>query len=54
MENSPLPPISPTTENRTVRLPNAQLRTREHLTTGEVERLIETATPIVKATATRS
>lgn len=44
MENSPLPPISPTTVNRTVlRRPNAELRTREHLTTDEMERLIERA-----------
>jgi integrase len=45
MENPAFPPTSPTTVNRTVlRRPNAQLRTREHLTTDEVERLIETAT----------
>jgi integrase len=44
MDNPALPPTSPATENRTVRRPNAQLRTREHLTTDEVERLIETAT----------
>ena len=44
MENSPLPPTSPATVNRTVlRRPNAELRTREHLTTAEVERLIEVA-----------
>ncbi len=46
MDNpSPLP-VAPTTENRTVlplRQPNSALRTREHLTTGEVERLIEAA-----------
>jgi type 1 fimbriae regulatory protein FimB/type 1 fimbriae regulatory protein FimE len=38
--------ISPTTEYRTVMLrrpPNAELRTREHLTADEVERLIEAA-----------
>jgi hypothetical protein len=38
--------ISPTTEYRTVmprRPPNAELRTREHLTADEVERLIEAA-----------
>jgi integrase len=38
--------VSPTTENRTVRPrrpPNAELRTREHLTADEVERLIEAA-----------
>jgi type 1 fimbriae regulatory protein FimB/type 1 fimbriae regulatory protein FimE len=36
--------IAPATENRTVtplRRPNAELRTREHLTVGEVEQLIE-------------
>jgi integrase len=43
MNNSPLPPISPATVNRTVRRPNAELRTREHLTKDEVERLIEAA-----------
>jgi integrase len=38
--------ISPTNENRTVtprRRPNAELRTREHLTEREVERLMEAA-----------
>jgi type 1 fimbriae regulatory protein FimB/type 1 fimbriae regulatory protein FimE len=37
--------VVPTTENRTVplRLPNAALRTREHLTLTEVEKLIEAA-----------
>jgi integrase len=38
--------LSPTTEKRTVtprRRPNAELRTREHLTEREVERLIEAA-----------
>jgi integrase len=38
--------VTPTTENRTVtprRAANAQLRTREHLTADEVEKLIETA-----------
>jgi integrase len=44
MDNSMLAMIAPATVNRTVRRPNAQLRTREHLTTQEVERLIETAT----------
>jgi integrase len=37
--------VTPTTVNRTVnprRLPNADLRTREHLTPAEVEKLIET------------
>jgi integrase len=45
MDNSPLAPQPPTTANRTVplRRPNAELRTREHLTKDEVERLIETA-----------
>jgi site-specific recombinase XerD len=38
--------VSPTTENRTVtprRLPNAELRTREHLTPAEVDALIDAA-----------
>ena len=38
--------VAPSTVNRTVtprRLPNKELRTREHLTADEVERLIETA-----------
>ena len=38
--------VTPATENRTVtprRAPNAQLRTREHLTADEVEKLIEAA-----------
>jgi integrase len=43
MDNSPLPPIPPATVNRTVRRPNAELRTREHLTAQEVEALIATA-----------
>jgi type 1 fimbriae regulatory protein FimB/type 1 fimbriae regulatory protein FimE len=34
--------VTPATENRTVRPPNAELRTREHLTADEVEKLIET------------
>jgi type 1 fimbriae regulatory protein FimB/type 1 fimbriae regulatory protein FimE len=34
---------APATVNRTIRRPNAELRTREHLTTAEVERLIEAA-----------
>jgi integrase len=44
MANSSLALIAPATENRTVtplRRPNAALRTREHLTMEEVERLIE-------------
>jgi integrase len=46
MDNSSPLAITPATENRTVaplRRPNAALRTREHLTTDEVERLIEAA-----------
>ena len=46
MTNSALALIAPATENRTVtplRRPNAALRTREHLTADEVERLIEAA-----------
>ena len=45
MDNSPLTLRSQTTANRTVplRRPNAELRTREHLTKDEVERLIEAA-----------
>jgi len=46
MENSSAVLIAPAIENRTVaplRQPNAALRTREHLTVGEVERLIEAA-----------
>src|SRR5215831_16860150 len=38
--------VSPTNENRTVaprRRPNAELRTREHLTEREVERLMDAA-----------
>jgi integrase len=45
MTNSNLRLVTPTTENRTVtpqRPPNAELRTREHLTADEVEKLIET------------
>jgi integrase len=43
--NTLSPGTAPTTENRTVplRRPNAELRTREHLTLAEVEKLIETA-----------
>jgi site-specific recombinase XerD len=44
MTNSNLRLVTPITENRTVtlrRAPNAQLRTREHLTADEVEKLIE-------------
>ena len=46
MAKSKLRLVSPTNENRTVMLrrrPNAELRTREHLTEREVERLIEAA-----------
>jgi integrase len=43
MDNSTLAMIAPATENRTVRRPNAALRTREHLTTSEVERVIDSA-----------
>jgi integrase len=43
MENSSLVASAPATVNRTVRRPNAALRTREHLTVGEVEQLIEVA-----------
>jgi integrase len=43
MHNSSLALIAPATVNRTVRRPNAALRTREHLTVGEVEQLIEVA-----------
>jgi hypothetical protein len=38
--------VTPSTENRTVipqRLPNAVMRTREHLTADEVDKLIEAA-----------
>jgi integrase len=46
MTNSNLRVVTPITENRTVtplRAPNAELRTREHLTADEVEKLIEAA-----------
>ena len=44
MDNSNAALIAPATINRTVlRRPNAELRTREHLTTDEVEKLIEIA-----------
>jgi integrase len=43
MDNSATLVPSPPTEIRTVRRPNAELRTREHLTADEVERLIATA-----------
>ena len=42
----PLRLVPPTTENRTVtptRRPNAAYRTREHLTSAEIERLLKTA-----------
>jgi len=45
VENARLKLVSPATDIRTVplRRPNAELRTREHLTQGEVERLIQVA-----------
>jgi hypothetical protein len=46
MANSHLRLVTPATENRTVtpkRCPNAELRTREHLTEAEVERLMDAA-----------
>ena len=46
MAKSALRLIAPTEVNRTVvptRRPNAELRTREHLTPGEVQALIEAA-----------
>jgi integrase len=43
MDNSAPQGSAPTTVNRTVRRPNAELRTREHRTANEVERLIEVA-----------
>jgi integrase len=46
MANQHLRLVTPTIENRTVtpkRLPNAELRTREYLTEGEVERLLDAA-----------
>jgi site-specific recombinase XerD len=46
MQKSHLKLVSPTEINRTVvptRRPNAELRTREHLTAGEVEALVEVA-----------
>ena len=46
MAKSALKLVAPTTVNRTVaptRRPNAELRTREHLTPGEVEALVEAA-----------
>jgi integrase len=46
MAKSHLKLVAPTEVNRTVaptRRPNAELRTREHLTPGEVEALIEAA-----------
>ena len=43
MANSSLALVAPAIVNRTVRRPNAELRTREHLTADEVERLVEAA-----------
>ena len=56
MTNLPLRLIAPATENRTVampvRKPNAELRTREHLTEAEVDALMEAARAIARVTAT--
>jgi integrase len=43
MDNPNVAMAAPAIVNRTVRRPNAELRTREHLTLGEVEHLIEIA-----------
>jgi hypothetical protein len=44
MDNPNIALIAPAIVNRTVlRRPNAELRTREHLTAGEVEKLIDAA-----------
>ena len=43
MDNSVAVAVAPAIVNRTVRQPNAALRTREHLTTDEVEKLIDSA-----------
>jgi hypothetical protein len=46
MKKSPLKLVPPTDANRTVvptRRPKAKLRTREHLTAGEIEALVERA-----------
>jgi integrase len=43
MDNSVAVAVAPAIVNRTVRRPNVELRTREHLTTGEVEKLIDGA-----------
>jgi type 1 fimbriae regulatory protein FimB/type 1 fimbriae regulatory protein FimE len=43
MDNSVAVAVAPAIVNRTVRRQHAQLRTREHLTTGEVEKLIDSA-----------
>jgi integrase len=43
MDNSVAVAVAPAIVNRTVRRPNVELRTREHLTTGEVEKLIDAA-----------
>jgi hypothetical protein len=51
MNNLSLALMAPTTVNRTARRPNAELRTREHLTVGEIEKLIESASSNRKATA---
>jgi hypothetical protein len=43
MDNSVAVAVAPAIVNRTVRRPNAELRTREHLTADEVEKLIDCA-----------
>jgi hypothetical protein len=56
MDNPNIALIAPTTVNCTVALrkPNAELRTREHLTTDEVEKLIDSAARTGKATVMHS
>ena len=55
MENSPLPPTSPATVNRTVlRRPNAELSTREHLTTERLSGSSKWRGPIGPEVGTRS
>ena len=49
MDNSVAVGGAPNIVNRTVRRPNAELRTREHLTAGEVEQLIESRAGIGRA-----
>ena len=46
MKKSPLKLVAPATVNRTVtpkRRPNSELRTREHLTEAEIEKLLKAA-----------